>query len=421
MVGGRPLLLLMMLLCSETAVLAACEGLTGKPAAECLLGNIESEGLLSPDAFGTNQSLVPQYQGTLGCAEEGCSGIEAPRGSGSELEEQGRAQLGGDEQGQQVLEMQRDKSSIDVTNTPPILTAGDVAETTEFPPQTEETCTNVEICLERKKLPRTFTCVDCTPFVDLGCTETGPGCVEEVNGVCTQPGTTIACPLDPACTSMGIVKQCVSCGTPGSLVPFCTDISTPPNEHFNEHATYLGVVEEAKESWDPESLVLFRGEKLGCKQNLIIEPLVDCCDEEPDKMFGSCSNEEIRLAANKQAGLVHFVGTHCTDELDLVFGSICLEEEQVFCSFKSKLVRIVHEQGRPQVGRGWGSGENPDCGGFHITQFHQLDFAAMDLSEWYPDIEYALDVEQTLENSQRNVCLALGTCGPATDSGEEGG
>lgn len=415
------LLLLMMLLCSETVVFAACEGLTGKPAAECLLGNIEGEGHLSPDAFGANQSLVPQYEGTVGCAEGGCSGIDVPSGSGPELEERGRSQLSSNEQGQQVLEMQRNQASVDVTNTPPIITAGEVAQNTSFPPQTEETCTDVEICLERKKLPRSFTCVDCTPFVDLGCTETGPGCLEEVNGVCIQHGTTIACPLDPACTSTGVVKQCMSCGTPGSLVPFCTDMSTPPNEHFNEHATYLGVVEEAKNSWDPQSLVLFRGEKLGCKQNPLIEAIVDCCDSDPSKLFGSCSNEEIRLAANKQAGLVHYVDTHCTDELDFAFGSICIEEEQVFCSFKSKLVRIIHEQGRPQVGRGWGNGENPDCGGFHITQFQQLDFALMDLSEWYPDIEYALNIEEIIGRSQTNLCLALGTCGLSEEESEEGG
>ena len=340
-----------------------------------------------------------------------------PSGSGPELEEQGRTQLGGDEQAQEVLQMQRDQADVDVTNTPPILTAGEVAETTEFPPQTEETCEEVEICLERKKLPRSFTCVDCTPFVDLGCTETGPGCVEEDNGVCITPGTTIACPLDPACTSTGIVKQCMSCGTPGSLVPFCTDMSTPPNEHFNEHATYLGVIEEARNSWEPDSLILLRGEKLACEQNPLIEPIVDCCDEDPTKLFGSCSNEEIRLAANKQAGLVHFVEKHCTDR---VLG-ICVEEEKVYCSFKSKLTRIVHEQGRPQVGRGWGSGDNPDCNGFHITQFQQLDFAMMDLSEWYPDIEYALNIEDIIGRSQTNLCLALGTCGLSEEEGEEGG
>jgi len=410
-----------MLLCSETAALGACEGLTGKPAAECLLGNIESEGHLSPDAFGANQVLFPQYAGTSGCKEAGCSGTEIPSGSGPELEEQGRTQLGSDEQGQQVLEMQRNQASVDVTNTPPILTAGEVAETTEFPPQTEETCTEIEMCIEQQKLPRTFECVDCTPFVDLGCTETGPACLEEVNGVCTQPGTAISCPLDPACTKMGIVQQCVSCGTPGSLVPFCTDLSTPPNEHFNEHATYLGVVEEANKDWAPDALVLFRGEKLGCKQNPLIEPIVDCCDEDPTKLFGSCDNEEIRLAANKQAGLVHFVGTHCTEEIELLIGSICIEEEQVFCSFKSKLTRIVHEQGRPQVGRGWGSPENPDCNGFHVTQFQDLDFAAMDLSEWYPDIEYALNVEDIIGRSQANLCLVLGTCGSSEEESEEGG
>ena len=184
--------------------------------------------------------------------------------------------------------------------------------------------------------------------------------------------------------------------------------------------TYLGVIEDARTSWDPETLVLFRGEKLGCKQNPLIEPIVDCCDDDPNKLFGSCSHEEKRLAANKQAGLVHFVETHCTKEVGVIV-TICVEEEQVFCSFKSKLTRIVHEQGRPQVGRGWGNGENPDCDGFHITQFQQLDFAMMDLSEWYPDIEYALNVEDIIGRSQTNLCLALGTCGLSGEESEEGG
>ena len=37
-------------------------------------------------------------------------------------------------------------------------------------------------------------------------------------------------------------------------------------------------------------------------------------------------------------------------------------------------------------GKGWGSGQNPDCSGFTIPQLQSLDFAAMDLTEFYASI-----------------------------------
>ena len=50
------------------------------------------------------------------------------------------------------------------------------------------------------------------------------------------------------------------------------------------------------------------------------------------------------------------------------------------------LARIVNEQGRAQVGKGWGNAKTPDCSGFAVAQLKSLDFAAMDLSEFYASL-----------------------------------
>ena len=51
-----------------------------------------------------------------------------------------------------------------------------------------------------------------------------------------------------------------------------------------------------------------------------------------------------------------------------------------------KLARIINEQGRLQVVKGWGSARSPDCSGFSIAQLQALDFARMDLTEFYASI-----------------------------------
>jgi conjugal transfer mating pair stabilization protein TraN len=105
----------------------------------------------------------------------------------------------------------------------------------------------------------------------------------------------------------------------------------------------------------------------------------------------SCNEEEGKLAMKEGAGLCHSTGTWCSSCIR-IFGScvFCLERRTGKCCFNSKLARIVNEQGRVQVGKGWGSGENPDCSGFTIAQLQSLNFAAMDLTEFYASIVPAL-------------------------------
>ena len=101
----------------------------------------------------------------------------------------------------------------------------------------------------------------------------------------------------------------------------------------------------------------------------------------------SCDEDEGLLAMKEGAHLCHTIGTYCSDCID-VFGDCvaCIEYTTGKCCFNSMLSRIVNEQGRGQVGKGWGSAKRPDCSGFTLAQLQELDFAAMDLSEFYASI-----------------------------------
>jgi hypothetical protein len=96
----------------------------------------------------------------------------------------------------------------------------------------------------------------------------------------------------------------------------------------------------------------------------------------------ACGDGENKLAMKRGAGLCHETGEYCSRRL---LGR-CITRTHTHCCFNSKLSRIVNEQGRVQVGKAWGSARAPDCGGFGIAQLQSLDFAAMDLTEFYASI-----------------------------------
>jgi len=124
--------------------------------------------------------------------------------------------------------------------------------------------------------------------------------------------------------------------------------------------------------------------------------------------MSSCNEAEGKLAMKEGAGLCHTVGTWCSSCFRL-FGKCvsCLEHSTGKCCFNSKLARIINEQGRVQVGKGWGSGESPDCSGFTIAQLQSLDFAAMDLTEFYASIVPTLPNASAIQGSN---AARLTTC-----------
>lgn len=100
-----------------------------------------------------------------------------------------------------------------------------------------------------------------------------------------------------------------------------------------------------------------------------------------------CDEQEALIAMREGAGLCHTVGSWCSSCLRILGVCVtCLTHSYGKCCFNSMLARIINQQGRVQVSKGWGSPQNLDCSGFTLDQLASLDFGAMDLTEFYASI-----------------------------------
>jgi conjugal transfer mating pair stabilization protein TraN len=106
-------------------------------------------------------------------------------------------------------------------------------------------------------------------------------------------------------------------------------------------------------------------------------------------MSGGCNKEDIITVIKRESGRCHYVGSRCIKRLRLGFIKKCIQRGNFYCCFNSKLARIIHEQGRPQLNtdiKSWGSSRRPNCRGFTPEEFASLDFDRIDLSEYFEDI-----------------------------------
>ena len=129
---------------------------------------------------------------------------------------------------------------------------------------------------------------------------------------------------------------------------------------------------------------MFSGSDRRCRPSSLLTIFSNCCNI--SGWFKSwCNKEERELKKKRQAKICHEVGTYCAKKIK--FLGICLQRKKTYCCFSSQISRLINEQGRPQIGKGWGSPRNPDCKGFTPEEFQLLDFSSIDLSEWIEEIE----------------------------------
>lgn len=120
-------------------------------------------------------------------------------------------------------------------------------------------------------------------------------------------------------------------------------------------------------------------------------------------LFGSgCDQGDIQTGMQSKAKQCHYLGDYCQTKW---FGS-CVQKAKGFCCFNSVMARIIHEQGRPQLtsfgaSGGWGTPESPECRGFTPAEFEALDFARIDLSEYYQEIQDGLTTK--LDNAEEKI------------------
>jgi hypothetical protein len=208
----------------------------------------------------------------------------------------------------------------------------------------------------------------------------------------------------------------------------CYDKSYAPNDQFGKSAAILQVAKEAGKDMaaNPDQIV-FKGQEMACKTK--IGGILDCCDLDskldpvnptPLDLAGvGCSDAEKDLAVRRAMGKCHVGDTKNTDCLVKVPwpGKGCAvwnQKTTKVCCFGSKLVRIIHEQGRPQIGRGWGSFDATDCAGFTVEDLQKMDFSAMDFSEFIADIKVTMPNTEAIKSSAKtdstNCYYGAGKC-----------
>lgn len=95
------------------------------------------------------------------------------------------------------------------------------------------------------------------------------------------------------------------------------------------------------------------------------------------QMVYQCEEEEFEVNAKRELKSCHFIGSYCKTE---AIG--CIEKREVYCCYNSPLSRIVQEQARPQLGIGWGTTDEPLCGGIPLDRIAEIDWNAVNLDEW---------------------------------------
>ena len=167
----------------------------------------------------------------------------------------------------------------------------------------------------------------------------------------------------------GSVRFCVGGG--------CETVEPEAGDGFVEAATKLNMVMElGGDEFDRDDMRFFTGQRRAC--TIRWGGLANCCRNSGLLVgLGNCSPGEVELARERNQGHTHYLGQYCARR---VLG-VCLRRDRAWCVFGSKLGRIFQQQGRAQLGIGWGS-----CRGLTVAELEGIDFDALDLGEFTSDL-----------------------------------
>ncbi|MBY0281581.1 MAG: conjugal transfer protein TraN [Alphaproteobacteria bacterium] len=220
----------------------------------------------------------------------------------------------------------------------------------------------------------------CSALRAKGCLQKSSRCKEFTSGVCVVWEQTYECPSMKR--SLKNIRTGV--GSPFCITGNCVDSSYQANGEMLEVMAKLSVFKEMQKDIRSGNFEIFKGHDKRCSRNCI--DFKDCCQNMKgwgtSMHLASCSAEEKLLAELKSKNLCHQVGIYCAKK---VLG-ICVSKKTSYCCFGNKLLRLIQEQGRAQLGIGWGTAETPVCRGLRPEELSRIDFSRLDLSEVFEDI-----------------------------------
>lgn len=124
---------------------------------------------------------------------------------------------------------------------------------------------------------------------------------------------------------------------------------------------------------------IFKGSDRRCTRHCV--SFKDCCGNGGgwgvSLKFASCDADEKELAELRGKNRCIQVGTYCAEKKL----GVCIRKKTTFCCYGTKLAKIVQEQGKRQLGLGFGSPEHPECQGLTAEQLSRIDFSQINFSE----------------------------------------
>ncbi len=224
---------------------------------------------------------------------------------------------------------------------------------------------------------------ECSPLRAQRCYQTGSRCKEQRQGKCWIFEQRYQCPS-------GKLSAAQSKSPPlGAfcLTGDCHDHSYQANNELLEVMARLNVLKEVEDDIHDKKghFEIFKGQHKQCSRNCL--NFKDCCKKL--KGWGislglaGCKPEENILSEMRAKNLCHPTGTFCSKKGLL---GKCSTKTSTFCCFGTRLARLVHEQGRPQIGMDWGSARHPHCQGLSVEQFSGIDLSNINFSEIFEDV-----------------------------------
>lgn len=276
----------------------------------------------------------------------------------------------------------------------------------------------------------------CDTMDFTGCRLETLNCIQPETGAfgnyCAEEEMIYSCDVPGTQRSREITKTELVCGNDDEI--YCVDGSCftqveESNADFGQAIAMLSAVQgiashmECSDPNDPSTCRVFEGEELSCRKGRgAFSSLWNCCDigngenkiesdeyiktiveaganfsvslfkdgvktffdsaEGIIKFLVPCNKEEMKLATTSTVDARVYLGRRCGKKINLGFSKVCIRRDSHFCTWESPLGRIIMEQANQQVGRGFGGPRSGNCNGLTLNEVQNLDWNAMDFSEW---------------------------------------
>jgi conjugal transfer mating pair stabilization protein TraN len=154
------------------------------------------------------------------------------------------------------------------------------------------------------------------------------------------------------------------------------------NKEIAEALAQLQMLRDARAGLvDKDSLNfnIFSGSGRHCNKK--VTGYTKCCSDSGwAKSFGaSCDDQEKKLIEEANKGRCHYIDEYCSDKKL----GVCIVKKKVYCCYPNVLSRVIQEGAKKQLGKDFGTPQNPQCQGFTIEEIGKIDFSKINMDEFF--------------------------------------